>query len=66
MLHACYTGSSLVCVPNPRDGNPPFTVVLEAVQKYKPTVMPAVPTIFVAFTNHKLLDKFDLSSLIHI
>jgi long-chain acyl-CoA synthetase len=64
MLHACYTGSSLVCVPNPRDGNPPFTVVLEAVQKYKPTVMPAVPTIFVAFTNHKLLDKFDLSSLI--
>jgi long-chain acyl-CoA synthetase len=64
MLHACYTGSSLVCVPNPRDGNPPFTVVLEAVQKYKPTVMPAVPTIFVAFTNHKLLDNFDLSSLI--
>jgi long-chain acyl-CoA synthetase len=25
--------------------------------------MPAVPTIFVAFTNHKLLDQFDLTSL---
>ena len=26
--------------------------------------MPAVPTIFVAFTNHPLLDQFDLTSLI--
>lgn len=63
MLASCGTGSRLVCVPNPRDGNPPFTVVLEAVQKYKATVMPAVPTIFVAFTNHALLDKYDLTSL---
>jgi long-chain acyl-CoA synthetase len=37
--------------------------VLKAVQKYKPTLMPAVPTIFVAFTNHKFLDQFDLTSL---
>jgi long-chain acyl-CoA synthetase len=64
MLHSCYTASSLVCVPNPRAGNPPFTEVLKIVQKYKPTVMPAVPTIFVAFTNHALLEKFDLSSFI--
>jgi long-chain acyl-CoA synthetase len=63
MLWAAYTGSKLVCIPNPRDGNPPFTVVLEAVQKYKTTVMAAVPTIFIAFTNHPLLQKFDLSSL---
>jgi long-chain acyl-CoA synthetase len=33
------------------------------VQKHKPTFMSAVPTIFVAFTNHALLEKFDLSSL---
>ena len=64
MLHACYTASALICVPDPRAGNPPFTEVLKAVQKYKPTVMPAVPTIFVAFTNHALLEQFDLSSLI--
>ena len=64
MLHACYTSSALVCVPDPRAGNPPFTEVLKTVQKYKPTVMPAVPTIFVAFTNHALLEKFDLSSFI--
>jgi len=64
MLAACQTGSKLICIPNPREGNPPFTGVLQAVQKYKPTFMPAVPTIFVAFTNHPDIDKYDLTSLI--
>ncbi|MHC4458002.1 MAG: long-chain-fatty-acid--CoA ligase [Planctomycetota bacterium] len=63
MLWSCSTGSRLVCVPDPRAGNPPFTEVLKAVEKYKTTVMVAVPTIYVAFTNHPLLDKFDLSSM---
>jgi long-chain acyl-CoA synthetase len=63
MMHACASGSRLICVPDPRAGDPPFTEVLKIVQKHKPTVMPAVPTIFVAFTNHALLDKFDLTSL---
>jgi len=63
LLHTCHTGSRVVCIPDPRAGNPPFTEVLKAVQKYKTTLMPAVPTIFVAFTNHPLLDKFDLTSL---
>ena len=62
MLYACYIAGRLICVPDPRAGNPPFTEVLKIVQKYKPTIMPAVPTIFVAFTNHALLDEFDLSS----
>jgi long-chain acyl-CoA synthetase len=60
---AIKTGSKLICIPDPRAGNPPFTAVLEAVQKYKPTFITAVPTIFVAFTNHALLDKFDISSI---
>jgi len=63
MLFACYTGSGLICVPDPRAGNPPFTEVLKIVQKNKPTIMPAVPTIFVAFTNHALLDQYDLTSI---
>jgi long-chain acyl-CoA synthetase len=56
-------GARLICIPDPRAGKPPFTEVLKAVQKYKPTFMPAVPTIFVAFTNHALIDQYDLSSL---
>jgi len=63
LLSACSSGSKLICVPNPREGNPPFTEVLKIVQKHRPTVMPAVPTIFVAFTNHPHLDQYDLSSL---
>lgn len=63
MLSACASGSRLVCIPDPRAGNPPFTEVLQAVQKYKATIMPAVPTIFVAFTNHPNIDDYDLKSI---
>jgi long-chain acyl-CoA synthetase len=63
LLFSAMSGSKLICIPDPRAGNPPFTAVLEAVQKYKPTFLTAVPTIFVAFTNHALLDKFDISSI---
>ncbi|MFO7748834.1 MAG: long-chain fatty acid--CoA ligase [Desulfobacteraceae bacterium] len=63
MLSAAASASRLICIPDPRAGKPPFTEVLKAVQKYRPTIMPAVPTIFVAFTNHAKIDKFDLTSL---
>ncbi len=63
LMTACGSGSRLVCIPDPRAGDPPFTDVLRAVEKYKATIMPAVPTIFIAFTNHSLLNKFDISSL---
>jgi long-chain acyl-CoA synthetase len=63
MLWSVHTASKLVCVPNPRAGNPPFTEVLRDVQKYKVTMFTGVPTIYVAFTNHKLIDQFDLSSI---
>ncbi len=62
LLIACMLGSKLICIPDPRAGNPPFTEVLKAVQKYRPTFMAGVPTIFVAFANHSLLNKYDLSS----
>jgi long-chain acyl-CoA synthetase len=64
MLWSCYTGSKLVCIPDPRAGNPPFTEVLKAVQQYKTTVVCGVPTIYVAFANHPLLQQFDLSSIV--
>jgi long-chain acyl-CoA synthetase len=63
MLWSAYTNSRLVAIPDPRAGNPPFTVVLEAVQKYQTTLVAGVPTIYVAFTNHKLLNKFDLTAM---
>ena len=63
MLSSCSLGAKLICVPDPRAGDPPFTEVLKLVQKYRPTIMPAVPTIFVAFTNHAHVDQYDLTSL---
>ncbi len=63
LISAVNTVSSLVCIPDPRAGNPPFTEVLKAVQKYRPTLMPAVPTIFVAFTNHRDIEKYELTSI---
>lgn len=63
LLLGAKIGSRLICVPDPRAGNPPFTGVLEAVQKYRPTFITAVPTIFIAFTNHPNLNKFDISSI---
>ena len=64
MLWSCHTASKIVCIPDPRAGNPPFTEVLKAVEKYKVTIMAGVPTIYSAFVNHPLIDKFDLTSLI--
>jgi len=63
LLFSALSGSRLICIPDPRAGKPPFTGVLEAVQKYKPTFITAVPTIFIAFTNHPLLNKFDITSI---
>ncbi len=63
LLSAATQGSRIICVPDPRAGDPPFTEVLKIVQKHRPTIMPAVPTIFVAFTNHPHLGQYDLSSL---
>ena len=62
LLASCGSGSRLICVPDPRAGTPPFTEVLKIVQKYRPTLMPAVPTLFVAFINHAHLDQYDLTS----
>ena len=64
MMTACGSSSRLVCIPDPRAGDPPFTDVLKAVEKYHATIMPAVPTLFVAFINHPLLDKYDITSLV--
>lgn len=64
LLSACASASRLICVPDPRAGTPPFTEVLKLVQRERPTLMPAVPTVFMAFVNHPHLPSYDLGSLI--
>ncbi len=64
MLWACISGNKVVCIPDPRNGTPPFTEALESIEKYKTTIVAAVPSIFTAMTNHPLIDKYDLSSIV--
>jgi len=63
MLTSCINASRLVCIPDPRAGDPPFTDVLKSVEKYGVTIVVAVPTIYSAFVNHPSLEKFDLTSI---
>ena len=64
LLASSASASRLLCVPDPRAGTPPFTEVLKLVERERPTLMPAVPTIFMAFTNHPHVQKYDLTSLL--
>jgi long-chain acyl-CoA synthetase len=63
MLLSCRTASRLICIPDPRAGTPPFTEALKSIEKYKATIVVAVPVILSRLINHPLLEKFDLSSI---
>jgi long-chain acyl-CoA synthetase len=63
MLLSCRTASRLICIPDPRAGTPPFTEALESIEKYKATIVIAVPVILSRLVNHALINKFDLSSI---
>ncbi len=64
MFWPCITGNKVVCMPDPRAGYPPFSDALHAIKKNKVAVIPAVPTILTALTNHPLTETIDLSSII--
>jgi long-chain acyl-CoA synthetase len=65
LMSCCGSGFRVVCVPDPRAGNPPFTEVLRLIQKYKVTILHGVPTLYSAIINHPLVKQFDLSSIIY-
>ena len=61
MAFAMSCGGSLVMVPNPRD----LKDVLETIHKTRPTLFPAVPTMYTALNNHPDVKagKVDMSSI---
>jgi long-chain acyl-CoA synthetase len=61
MAFAISCGASLVMIPNPRD----LKDVLENIAKHRPTLFPAVPTLYNAINNHPDVKagKYDLSSI---
>ena len=51
--------STSILMPDPRD----IGGVLKAIDKYRPTLYPGVPALYVAINNHPDVAKYDLSSL---
>jgi len=58
MNYAIYNAATDVLLPK-------FDIndVMDAINKYKPTVIPGVPTLYIAIINHPDVSKFDLSSI---
>lgn len=51
-------GATLILVPR-------FAVkeLLRAIKRYRPTIFPGVPTIYVAINNHPHIERYELSSI---
>ncbi|MGQ9859452.1 MAG: long-chain-fatty-acid--CoA ligase [Thermodesulfobacteriota bacterium] len=64
MLSAVKLAARLICVPDPRAGNPPFTELLRLIEHHKATLLHAVPTLYSVLVNHPLVQKFDLRSIV--
>ena len=59
MLWPVSKGGHIVLVPNPRD----IPELVKSIRKYRVTIFPAVPALFVAINNFKGVDQIDLSSV---
>lgn len=59
MNYGLATGGAIVLIPNPRD----LPDVLKNIDKHKPTLFPAVPTLYTAINNFEGIEKYDVSSI---
>ncbi|MDP2660323.1 MAG: long-chain fatty acid--CoA ligase [Dehalococcoidia bacterium] len=58
MSMGLYSGATIVLLPRFETKE-----VLETIKKYRPTIFPGVPTMYVAINNHPEADKYDLRSI---
>lgn len=63
LLAAAYHSAKIIAIPDPRAGKPPFTDILEAIKRNKPTYFHAVPTLYTALLNHPKSKEYDFSSI---
>jgi long-chain acyl-CoA synthetase len=61
MTHSIDRGYTQVIVPDPRD----LKGLLQAIDRYRPTLLPGVPALYAALANHPLVQrkKYDLTSI---
>ena len=59
MLWPVHIGAHIVLAPNPRD----IPDLIKCITKYRVSIFPAVPALYVAANNYPGVDKLDLSSI---
>ncbi len=52
-------GATMILIPNPRD----IRDVLKSIHRYRPTIYPGVPTMYVAICNHPEASRYNLRSI---
>ena len=63
LLNATWSAGQLVCIPDPRSGNPPLTDLLKELERTKCTVFNCVPALYAGIANHPDVGKYDLSTI---
>ena len=63
MIASAHLAGRLVCIPDPRAGNPPLSDLLKEIQKQKGTILHCVPALYVDIVNHPNVNQYDLSRL---
>ena len=59
MNQSVYRGYAQILIPNPRE----LDRLLGAVNKHRPTMLPGVPTLYMAINNYPDVGKYDLRSI---
>lgn len=63
LLMSTYLAGQLVCIPDPRAGNPPLSDLLRDLEKYRGTILNCVPALYAGIVNHPNVDDYDLTSI---
>ncbi len=63
LLMSVWYAGQLVCIPDPRSGDPPLSDLLRDIEKSKATVLNCVPALYAAIANHPNVKDYDLSSI---
>jgi long-chain acyl-CoA synthetase len=63
MLMASWFAGKLVCIPDPRSGNPPLSDLLSELEKTKGTVLNCVPALYAGIASHPNVSRYDLSDI---
>jgi long-chain acyl-CoA synthetase len=58
LLFGVAAGAEIVVIPRPR----PVDIVLEAIQRFRATLFPGVPTLYAAINEHPKVGEYDLKS----